>query len=149
MLNWQFKHYDELTINEFHDIIALRIRVFVVEQNCSYQELDGKDKKCYHLICRNGKGELVGTMRVLPEGIAYETVSLGRFLLDESERGKKQGHDMMTKAINFCKAEFGAVLITISAQKYLEVFYNVHGFESTGKEYLEDGIPHLEMKCQL
>lgn len=146
MIDWQFKHYNDLTLNEFHDIIALRINVFVVEQNCPYQELDGQDKKAYHLIGRNGKGELVGTLRILPEGATHETVSIGRFLLDVSERGKQQGHDLMTAAMDFCKAEFGDVAITISAQKYLEEFYNVHGFKSTGKEYLEDGIPHVQMK---
>lgn len=146
MLNWQFKHYNDLSLNEFHDIIALRLKVFVVEQKCAYQELDGRDKRAYHLICRNGRGELVGTMRIFPEGVAYDTVSIGRFLLDTEERGKRQGHELMKEAMKFCKAEFGDVPITISAQKYLEDFYAVHQFQSTDKSYLEDGIPHIEMK---
>src|SRR5690554_3953803 len=95
MLNWQFKHYNDLSLNEFHDIIALRIKVFVVEQNCPYQELDGKDKKSYHLICRNGIDDLVGTMRILPQGVAYNDVAFGRIVLDEEERGEKEGHQMM------------------------------------------------------
>lgn len=146
MLNWQFKHYNDLLLNEFHDILALRIKVFVVEQNCPYQELDGKDKKCYHLICRNGKGDVVGTMRILPPGVGYEEVGLGRIVLDESARGEQQGHEMMKEAMAFSKAEFGDVSIKLSGQKHLEAFYNKHGFKSTGKEYLEDGIPHVEMK---
>lgn len=145
MLNWQFKHYNDLSLNEFHDILALRIKVFVVEQNCPYQELDGKDKKSYHLICRNGKGELVGTMRILPQGVAYEDVGFGRIVLDESARGEKEGHQMVEEALEFCKAEFGDVPIYLSGQKHLEAFYNKHNFKSTGKEYLEDGIPHVEM----
>ncbi|MDX1652086.1 MAG: GNAT family N-acetyltransferase [Brumimicrobium sp.] len=145
MLNWQFKHYNDLLLNEFHDILALRIKVFVVEQNCPYQELDGKDKKSYHLICRNGKGDVVGTMRILPPGISYEEVSYGRIVLDQSERGVQQGHELMEEAMKFSKAEFGNVAIKLSGQKHLESFYNKHGFVSTGKEYLEDGIPHVEM----
>lgn len=145
MLNWQFKHYNDLSLNEFHDIVALRIKVFVVEQNCPYQELDGKDKKCYHLICRNGMGDLVGTMRILPEGVSFPEVGFGRITLEESERGIKQGHQMMEEALAFCKAEFGKVAILLSGQKHLEKFYNKHHFFSTGKEYLEDGIPHVEM----
>jgi ElaA protein len=146
MLNWQFKHYNDLLLNEFHDILALRIKVFVVEQNCPYQELDGKDKKCYHLICRNGKGDVVGTMRILPPGLAFEEVGLGRIVLAESARGEKQGHEMMKEAMTFSKEEFGDVAVKLSGQKHLEGFYNKHGFQSTGKEYLEDGIPHVEMK---
>ena len=145
MLNWQFKHYNDLLLNEFHDILALRIQVFVVEQNCPYQELDGKDKKCYHLICRNGKGDVVGTMRILPPGIGFEEVGLGRIVLAESARGELQGHEMMREAMTFSKEEFGDVPIKLSGQKHLEGFYNRHGFQSTGKEYLEDGIPHVEM----
>lgn len=148
MLNWQFKHYNDLSLNEFHDIIALRIKIFVVEQNCPYQELDGKDKKCYHLICRNGMGELVGTMRILPQGVAFQDIGFGRIALEENERGTKQGHQMMEEALAFCKAEFGNVSIYLSGQTHLEKFYNKHQFFSTGKEYLEDGIPHVEMAYQ-
>ncbi|MBW7866894.1 MAG: GNAT family N-acetyltransferase [Brumimicrobium sp.] len=145
MLNWQFKHFNDLSLSEFHDIISLRIKVFVVEQNCPYQELDGKDKKSYHLICRNGSGELVGTMRIMPEGVSFEHVGIGRIVLEEQERGAHEGDQMMVEALNFCQAEFGNVPICLSGQKHLEKFYNKHGFISTGKEYLEDNIPHVEM----
>jgi ElaA protein len=145
MLHWQFKQYNDLTVNEFHDIVALRIKVFVVEQNCPYQELDGKDKKSYHLICRDGHGDLAGTMRILPQSVSYEEVSFGRIVLNLEERGEHQGDQMMKEAMAFCKAEFGAVPIRLSGQKHLQSFYNKHGFYAVGKEYLEDGIPHLEM----
>jgi ElaA protein len=108
--------------------------------------LDGKDKKSYHLICRNGKGDVVGTMRLLPPGIGFEEVGLGRIVLAESVRGAQQGHEMMKEAMSFSKEEFGDVAIKLSGQKHLESFYNKHGFQSTGKEDLEDGIPHVEMK---
>jgi ElaA protein len=144
-LDWQVKHYPELTTNEFHDIIALRLKAFVVEQNCSYLDLDGKDKKCYHLICRDGFGKVVATARILPPGISYSEVSIGRVVLDQEIRGKGIGHQLMEQSMKFINEEFGAVPVRISAQKHLENYYNTHNFFSTGKEYLEDEIPHVEM----
>jgi len=144
-LEWQVKHYPELSTNEFHDIIALRLKAFVVEQNCSYLDLDGKDKKCYHLICRDGFGNVVATARILPPGLSYSEVAIGRVVLDESIRGKGIGHELMKQSMQFAEAEFGKVPVRISAQKHLESYYNKHGFSSTGNEYLEDDIPHVEM----
>lgn len=144
-LEWQIKHYRDLTLNEFHDIIALRLEAFVVEQNCAYLDLDGKDKKCYHLLCRNGKGDVVATARVLPPGLSYEDAAIGRVVIDEEIRGHGIGHDLMQRCIDFCALEFGGAPIRISAQKHLENYYAKHDFKSTGKEYLEDGIPHVEM----
>jgi ElaA protein len=144
-LDWQVKHYPDLTTNEFHDIIALRLKAFVVEQNCSYLDLDGKDKKCYHLICRDGFGKVVATARILPPGIAYSEVSIGRVVLDQEMRGKGIGHQLMEQSMKFINEEFGVVPVRISAQKHLENYYKTHNFISTGKEYLEDEIPHVEM----
>ena len=144
-LDWQIKHYRDLTLNEFHDIIALRLNAFVVEQNCPYLDLDGKDKKAYHLICRDGKGDIVATARILPPGIAYSNVAVGRVVTSESIRGNGVGHELMEKAMDFCLLEFGNEPIRISAQKHLENYYGKHKFLTTGKEYLEDGIPHVEM----
>lgn len=144
-LNYQFKHFQELSTSEFHDIIAVRLKVFVVEQNCSYLDLDGKDKKCYHAICRDGKGKILATARIVPPGISYIEVSIGRVVIEETIRGEGLGHELMHHCIEFIHAEFGIVPIRISAQKHLEKFYNGHLFFSTGKEYLEDGIPHVEM----
>ncbi len=144
-LEWQTKYYTELSTNEFHDIIALRLKAFVVEQNCTYLDLDGKDKKSYHLICRDGFGNVIATARILPPGLAYNEVAIGRVVIDESIRGKGVGHELMKEAMAFAKDEFGQVPIRISAQKHLENYYNKHQFKSTGKEYLEDDIPHVEM----
>jgi ElaA protein len=144
-LDWQVKHYPELTTNEFHDLIALRLKAFVVEQNCSYLDLDGKDKKCYHLICRDGFGKVVATARILPPGISYSEVSIGRVVLDQEIRGKGIGHQLMEQSMKFINEECGSVPVRISAQKHLENYYNTHNFFSTGKEYLEDEIPHVEM----
>ena len=144
-LDWQIKHYRDLTINEFHDIIKLRLEAFVVEQNCIYLDLDGKDKKCYHMICRDGMGNIVATARIVPPGLIYEEAAIGRVVIYESIRKKGVGHELMNKCIKFCEVEFGACPIRISAQKHLEVYYEKYQFISTGKEYLEDGIPHVEM----
>ena len=149
ILDWQIKHYSDLTINEFHDIIALRLEAFVVEQNCTYLDLDGKDKKCYHLICRNGKGDVVATARILPPGISYVDTAIGRVVIKDEIRGHGIGHDLMERCIQFSKQEFGHSPIRISAQKHLEKYYEKHGFSNTGTEYLEDGIPHVEMLLEL
>ena len=144
-LDWQIKSFSELSTGEFHDIIALRIKVFVVEQDCPYQELDGKDLTSYHIICRNTSGKVISTTRILPAGISYKEVSIGRVVIDESSRGIGVGHTLMEKSMDFIRSKFGAVPVRISAQKYLEKYYTTHKFTSTGKEYLEDGIPHVEM----
>ncbi|MFY7991631.1 MAG: GNAT family N-acetyltransferase [Fluviicola sp.] len=144
-LDWQFKPYKELSLNEFHDIIALRLKAFVVEQNCSYLDLDGKDKKAYHLILRDGKGDVIATARILHPGLAYDEVAIGRVVLDPAFRGTGVGLELMDRCIKFVYEEFGVVPIKISAQKHLESFYNKNGFVSTGKEYFEDEIPHVEM----
>jgi ElaA protein len=145
-INWDIKHYNELSLNEFHDLIQLRINVFVVEQNCPYSELDGKDKKSYHLIGRDGFGNIAATARILPKGIGYENdVAIGRVVVGEDHRGLQLGHDLMKECKKFIAQEFGETSIRLSAQKHLENYYKQHDFTSTGKEYLEDGIPHVEM----
>lgn len=145
VLDWQFKHFSELSTTEFHDLIALRLKVFVVEQTCSYLDLDGKDKKCYHLICRDGLGNVVATARMIPPGISYSEVSIGRVVIDDKIRGLGKGHELMEKCLSFAIDEFGSVPIRISAQKHLEKYYQSHGFDVSGETYLEDGIPHIEM----
>jgi ElaA protein len=144
-LNWQIKPYSELSLNEFHDIVELRIKIFVVEQNCPYQDLDGKDKKAYHLICRDGFGKIVATARILHPGVSYPEVAIGRVACDESIRGHGAGHELLKQCLAYIQEEFGDVAVKLSAQKHLEGYYGKHLFKSTGKEYLEDGIPHVEM----
>jgi ElaA protein len=146
VVSWQIKHYSELSVNEFHDIIALRIAVFVVEQNCPYQELDGKDKKAYHLIGRNGKGDIIATLRILPAGVSYNEASIGRVVTSEAARGQGSGHQLMKEAHRFVQEEFGdSTPVRLSAQTHLTSYYEKHGYRDTGKHYLEDGIPHTEM----
>jgi ElaA protein len=142
----EIKSYKELSLDEFHDIIALRIAVFVIEQNCPYQELDGKDKNSFHLIARNENNKIVGTARIIPAGISYHEVAIGRVVTSPEARNHKLGHKIMENALTFIDQQWKNESVKLSAQTHLTHFYQKHGFHSTGKEYLEDGIPHTEMK---
>lgn len=142
----EIKAFNELSLEEFHDLIALRIAVFVIEQNCPYQELDGKDKESYHLILKNKENNIIGTARILPAGLSYPEISIGRVVTDAQSRELKLGHKIMTESLDFIQKKWPNKSVKLSAQTHLTHFYGKHGFISTGKEYLEDGIPHTEMK---
>jgi len=141
-------HFSAISATHFHDIVALRIKIFVIEQNCPYQELDGKDKDAIHLYYMNNEDEVVAATRILPARISYHEVSIGRVVVAEELRGTGLGHELMKQSMLFVKAQFGNVDVRLSAQKHLENYYRKHGFKSTGNEYLEDGIPHVEMLYQ-
>ncbi len=145
LLNWEFKSFDELTTSKLYAILALRCEVFVVEQNCPYQDLDGKDSDCFHLICNNEHKETLATMRILPPGLSYPELAFGRIVLHPKIRGKGIGDELMRRALTFSSKTFGEIDIKLSAQIAIKELYERHGFVSTGKEYLEDGIPHVEM----
>jgi ElaA protein len=141
----QVKSFQELSLEEFHDIIALRIQIFIIEQNCPYQEVDGKDKLAHHLFFKNEMDEIIAVTRILPQGISFEEVAIGRVVVHEQYRGTGLGNQLMADSMNFVRDKYGEVPVRLSAQKHLENYYGNHGFKSTGKEYLEDGIPHVEM----
>ncbi|MGB1728547.1 MAG: GNAT family N-acetyltransferase [Crocinitomicaceae bacterium] len=141
----QVKSFQELSLEEFHDIIALRIQIFIIEQNCPYQEVDGKDKLAHHLFFKNEMDEIIAVTRILPQGISYDEVAIGRVVVHEDYRGTGLGNQLMADSMNFVRDKYGEVPVRLSAQKHLENYYGNHGFKSTGKEYLEDGIPHVEM----
>jgi ElaA protein len=145
----QVKSFQELSLEEFHDIIALRIQIFIIEQDCPYQEVDGLDKLAYHLFFKNIKEEIIAVTRILPQGVSYQEVAIGRVVVHEDYRGTGLGHQLLAESMNVVKEKFGEVPVRLSAQKHLENYYGNHGFQSTGKEYLEDGIPHVEMLYQL
>jgi ElaA protein len=144
-VDWTIKHFNQLGTNELYDMIAIRLKVFVVEQNCPYQDLDGKDKTAHHLLGKIDGNRIIATARILPPGSSYEEISIGRVVLDESLRGMKIGNQLMIEAMQFIEREFGKKSIRISAQEYLEKFYQSLGFVSLDKRYLEDNIPHVEM----
>lgn len=145
ILNWHFKQFEELTARELHDLLQLRIDVFVVEQNCPYPELDGKDLNAFHVFAKDEKQKTVAVARILPAGISYNEVSIGRVATSKEIRLTGAGHQLMENCIEFIQNEYQTNTVRISAQKYLEAFYIKHSFVSTGKEYLEDNIPHIEM----
>jgi len=144
-LNWKIKNFESLSVNELYDILRLRSEIFVVEQNCVYLDLDGKDKKGLHLI-GEFEGKIVAYSRLFESGISFDNASIGRVVVDANYRDKKWGHELMQEAIAGIKNRFGETKITIGAQLYLKKFYESHGFVQTSEMYLEDDIPHIEMK---
>ena len=144
-MNWKFKKFDELTTNELYEILKLRAEVFVVEQDCPYQDLDDKDKWAYHLFLEDDDGSpVIAVLRILPENIAYEDMAIGRVIVKKSHRGQGLSKVMMRKAINFIIEDLGKKRIKLSGQAYLREFYEDLGFERVSDIYLEDGIDHYE-----
>jgi ElaA protein len=144
-IQWTIKSFENLTVNELYDILRLRSEIFVVEQNCVYLDLDGKDKLALHLF-GEFEGKIVAYSRLFKPGISFDNASIGRVVVDANYRDKKWGHDLMREAIAGIKTHFGESKITIGAQLYLKKFYESHGFVQTSEMYLEDDIPHIEMK---
>jgi len=144
-IRWKIKSFDNLSVNELYDILRLRSEIFVVEQNCVYLDLDGKDKLALHLF-GEFEGKIVGYSRLFKPGITFDNASIGRVVVDANYRDRKWGHDLMREAIAGIKNHFGETKITIGAQLYLKKFYESHGFIQTSEMYLEDDIPHIEMK---
>lgn len=136
--------FDSLTTLQLYTIIQLRNAVFVVEQNCVFQDADGKDPYCHHLMIWQEK-ELVAYARLVPPGIAYEYMSIGRVISSAKMRRKGAGKLLMREAIQQCRSLFGAGPIQIGAQLYLKDFYGSFGFRAMGEVYLEDNIEHIHM----
>ncbi len=143
-LKWVFKKFDELVAAELYAIIQLRNEVFVVEQNCVYQDADDKDQKSYHLAGWDGE-ILVAYTRIIPPGISYTQASIGRVVTSTKYRKTGVGKILMQESISKAFNLFNCTEIKIGAQVYLTKFYESLGFFKTGNEYLEDGIPHIEM----
>lgn len=138
------KSFKELTIHELYEILQLRAEIFVVEQDCVYQDIDFKDQKSLHVFSRKNN-KIVAYTRIFKPGDYFKNASIGRVLVLASERKFGYGHDLMKATIKAVENNFKTGIITISAQEYLKKFYEVHHFTQVGKGYLEDGIPHIEM----
>ncbi|MAZ26773.1 MAG: GNAT family N-acetyltransferase [Cytophagaceae bacterium] len=138
------KTYDELTKDALYDLLQLRAEVFVVEQDCPYQDVDGKDKKALHVLAY-AKGELAAYTRIFAPGDYFERASIGRVVVKQAQRKNKFGYSLMNKSIEVINNHYGNVEIEISAQEYLKKFYTSLGFDQVGEGYLEDNIPHIRM----
>lgn len=144
MLEITIKTFQELTTKELYDLIQLRVDVFCVEQNCVYQDLDGKDEKAIHIIGKKNN-KIIAYTRVFKAGDYFKESSIGRVVVRKDERQHKYGYDIMKASIQAVKEYFNETTIKLSAQTYLRKFYNNLGFKEIGEEYLEDGIPHIAM----
>ena len=143
-MNWILKKFKELTPLEVYEIMQLRNTVFVVEQNCVYQDADNKDLKSYHLMGYE-ENALVAYTRIIPAGISYVESSIGRVVVLPEARKNGNGKKLMQKSIEKIFLLFGNVPIKIGAQLYLKKFYESLGFQQTSEIYLEDNIQHIEM----
>ncbi|MDH6354568.1 ElaA protein [Dysgonomonas sp. PH5-45] len=145
LLTWRVVRFEELTTPMLYSVLHLRSLVFVVEQNCVYQDVDGKDGEALHVLGCIGD-ELVAYCRMFRPGSYFGKASIGRVVVTPRYRGRKYGHALMREAIERLYAAWGNLDIEISAQKHLEPFYHRHGFVRISDVYLEDGIPHIRME---
>jgi ElaA protein len=143
-MDFHIKYFSELNTIELYQILQLRAEVFVVEQDCVYQDVDDKDQKALHVFCFKNE-KIVAYTRIFKPGDYFKNASIGRVVVVASERKYGFGHDVIKASILAIKNHFKEDIITISAQVYLKKFYESHGFHQIGKDYLEDGIPHIEM----
>jgi len=143
--SWHWAHFSELTAPELYQILQLRAQVFILEQQCLYQDIDGLDGDSWHLSATNDTGELVAYLRVIAPGKQYNEPAIGRVVTDKNYRGIGLGRLLLQKGIKQTKDHFPQANIRISAQSHLSSFYRSCGFVCVGEPYLEDGIQHIEM----
>lgn len=144
MLNIKVKSFSELSKKELYNLLQLRTEVFVVEQDCVYQDIDGKDEKSLHVLgFKNDK--IIAYTRIFKPNDYFEFASIGRVVVAKNERQHKYGYIIMNASVDAIKNHFKETKIKISAQQHLEKFYNNLGFKKVGEWYLEDDIPHIAM----
>ena len=140
------KKFDELSVTELYDILRARAEVFIVEQNCVYQDLDDVNREAYHLYFAE-EGEILAYLRVIDKGKRLDEISIGRVI--SLQRRKGLGTALMKEGFRVAKEKFGATRVKIGAQAWAKPFYEGLGFYQISDEYLEDGIPHIYMLCDL
>ncbi|UAB81955.1 GNAT family N-acetyltransferase [Marixanthomonas sp. SCSIO 43207] len=138
------KKFEDLSIYELYDILQLRSEVFVVEQDCVYQDIDGKDANALHIIGKKD-GKIIAYTRCFAPGYYFDEAAIGRVVVAKDQRSFKYGHDIMDASKKAIKKYYHTENIKLSAQQYLIKFYQSHGFQPIGEGYLEDGIPHIAM----
>ena len=144
-MQWILKKFNDLTVNEFHDILQLRINIFIVEQNCPYPELDNKDKIAFHLFGIDKNNKIIAYTRIFKPGDFYKEAAFGRVVVQEEYRNQKIGSQLVKETIIETHKLFGNINIKIGAQTYLKDFYQSFGFQQVDDDYIEDGIPHIHM----
>ena len=140
------KRFEDLTTHELYEILKLRVNIFVVEQNCPYPELDDKDKSAWHVYFRED-GEIIAYLRVLDPGVSFPEVGIGRVISTRRRCGL--GTKLLREGIKTAREQMHADTIKLEAQTYARAFYERQGFRQTSEEFLEDGIPHIEMTLEL
>ncbi len=143
----QWDEIDKLTPRALYAMLKLRVDVFVVEQKCPYPEIDGKDFEAFHLRILDGE-ELAASLRVLPPEQDGKPVKIGRVVVAPDYRGYKLGQRLMKEAIEFAQARFPGTALELGGQSHLQKFYGSFGFLAISEEYLEDGIPHVDMRLE-
>lgn len=143
-LSWRVARFEELSLEGLYAILAARVAVFVVEQDCPYQDLDGLDDCALHVSAFSG-ASVLAYARILPPGKRFAEPSIGRVLTAQAARGTGLGRELMHRSIDTAARSFPGRPLRISAQQYLERFYSELGFETVSEPYPEDGIPHVEM----
>jgi len=144
MLQLETKTFDQLTAAEVYELLQLRSEVFVVEQDCVYQDIDGKDQKALHIIGKK-EGKIIAYTRCFSPGFYFEEAAIGRVVVKESERKFGYGHQILKASVEEIERRYSTKTIKLSAQQYLTHFYEAHQFQQIGEGYLEDGIPHIAM----
>lgn len=146
-MSWNLKKFDELTNIELYNLLKERTLVFVVEQNCPYPEVDGKDPFSYHLF-KEDNGEIIAYLRIVPAGVSYQEISIGRVFVKKEYRGQGIAEELLKKGLDFIQNELKEKTVKIQAQDYLRKFYSSFGFQTISQTYLEDNIPHIGMLLQ-
>ncbi len=143
-MSWKVKSFNELSTHDLYEMLQVRTKVFVVEQECPYLEVDGKDLHAYHLY-KEENGEVVAYARLLPAGVSYNEPSIGRVLVKKAYRGRGFASELVKRGLAFMHEEWGEQPVKIQAQEYLREFYGSFGFRAITETYLDDGIPHIDM----
>lgn len=143
-MEFKVKKFSDFTINELYNVLQLRSEVFVVEQDCVYQDIDYKDQKALHVLGFKDN-QVIAYTRIFKPGDYFNNSSIGRVVVKENQRKYGYGHQLVKVSIEAIKEYFKVDDITISAQLYLKKFYEFHDFKKIGEQYLEDGIPHIRM----
>ena len=144
-LYWVCRPFAALGVDALYALLRLRQEVFAVEQRCFYLDADGVDPACWHLLGWSSGQQLQASLRIVPPGLKYADASIGRVVTAQEVRGHGVGQELVAKGVLRCRQLYPGARIRISAQAHLRKFYERFGFEAVSDDYLEDGIPHVEM----